>query len=126
MRTLSVLTLTILFLSAHVSSAHGECYGEAAAAYGCGVPAGQTKSTVTRSASGLERFGSNEGPVLPDTGNSNNSSSDVITPEERHQMMRRIVLGRGTSSRSAAALNSAVNSAARPLRPIGSMPARTR
>jgi hypothetical protein len=126
MKTASVFALTILFVSAHVSRAHGECYGEAAAAYGCGAPAGQAKNTVTRSASGLERFGSTEGQVLPDTGNSNNDSSDVISPEERYQMMRRIVLGRGTSSQSTAALNRAVSSASRPLRASGSMPARTR
>lgn len=75
------------------SSAHAECYGDAAAMYGC-APA---QSSVPRSGTGnLERFGASEAPVLPDTryrDPQGGTTGDVITPEERRRMLRGIVLG---------------------------------
>jgi hypothetical protein len=131
MRALSIfagVALSFIAYGGQLSLAHGECYGDAAAAYGCGVPAKPAQNRPSRGNPSLEQFGTTDGPVLPDTGfyDQSSNSTDVITAEERYRMMRNIVLGRGGSSRSRRAQISAVESAARPLRRSGSMPARTR
>lgn len=129
MRTLALLPiLTTFILVWHTAPAHGECYGDAAAAYGCGVPAAESAAGSNRNTASLEEFGSTGGPILPDTGSHNRQGGpvDYLTPEERTRMMRNIVLGRGGAMRSKSAQLNAVNSAARPLRRSGSMPARIR
>lgn len=128
MKTFSIIAIALISISLNISLAYGECYGDAAAAYGCGVPANPGSARPGKPSARLEAFGTTDGPVLPDTGyyNHNQGSIDVITPEERHRMMRNIVLGRGGSNRSKSAQMRAVNSAAQPLRRSGSMPARTR
>ncbi|MFN4894367.1 MAG: hypothetical protein ACK5GN_12515 [Pseudomonadota bacterium] len=137
MKAFSIIILAALFSGVHASNALCECYGEAAAAYGCGAPVNGAPSNgapskVGRPVPSLERFGSDDGPVLPDTGHyyhgqgQNGGASDVITDEERQRMLRDIVLGRGGSARSNGALANAVDSAARPVRRSGAMPARTR
>lgn len=128
MKALSIIALAIICISSNLSSAHAECYGEAAAAYGCGVPANPASVRPGRPSASLEVFGSTDEPVLPDTGyhDQNQSSTDVLTPEERHRMMRNIVLGRVSSSASRSAQTRAVNSAAQPLRRSGSLPSNIR
>jgi len=128
MRFFTVAALFFIAISANVTVAHGECYGEAAAAYGCGVPVNGGSARPGRASPSLEEFGSKEGPVLPDTGyyNQDQDPNDVVTPEERHRMMRGIVLGRDSMSRSKSAQMRAVNSASQPLRRSGSLPARIR
>lgn len=128
MRIFFLLTLSVLTVGVHVSSAQAECYGDAADAYGCGVPVQRPAGKSSRNGPSLERFGSDSGPVLPDTGYSNQGqgSTDVITAEERHRMMRGIVLGRGGPTRSRSVHMQAVNSAGRPVRRSGAMPVRTR
>jgi hypothetical protein len=127
MRIFSLLALSVITVGVHISSAQAECYGDAADAYGCGVPAQRPTGKSPRNAPSLERFGSDNDPVLPDTGYyQNQNATDVITPEERHRMMRGIVLGRGGSTRSRSVLTQAINSAGRPVRRSGAMPARTR
>ena len=131
MRVFPLITAFALTCAVHsfqITPAHGECYGDAAAAYGCGVPAREAPNTSGRARPSLEQFGNTERPVLPDLGyyDQPSSSTDVITPEERHRMMRNIVLGKGGVYRSRRAHNSAIESAARPIRRSGSMPVRTR
>jgi hypothetical protein len=127
-RTLLGLALALLTQSALANLASAECYGDAAEAYGCGAPAPVSAKRSSRPASALESFGSSDEPVLPDLryGTNGSDSDDVISPEERRQMMRSIVLGRGGNTASQAAHQQAVNSAARPLRRAQAMPARTR
>lgn len=128
MRIFSLLALSVLNFGMLISVVQAECYGDAADAYGCGVQVQRPVGKSTKRGPSLEKFGSDEGPVLPDVGyyNQGQSSSDVITPEERHRMMRGIVLGRAAPTRSRSAQMQAVNSAARPVRRSGSMPVRTR
>ena len=122
-----ILSLAVVVGSTLSSSAYAECYGDAAEAYGCGAQGTSGPKRAARPPSSLESFGSNDGPVLPNLGvNQNSDSDDVITPDERRQMMRSIVLGRTGSSASQADHQRAVNSSARPLRRAGSMPVRTR
>ncbi len=128
MRIFSLLALSVITIGMRISSVEAECYGDAADAYGCGVPAQRTVGKHPKRGPSLEKFGSDEAPVLPDVGyyNQGQSASDVITPEERHRMMRGIVLGRSIPTRSRTAQMQAVNSAARPIRRSGAMPVRTR
>ena len=128
MKIFAAIVLVLCTTSANVSTARAECYGEAATAYGCGVPANTGVNMAGRSAPSLEAFGSTEAPVLPDTGyyNQPQGSTDVITPEEQHRMMRNIVLGKGGSNPARSAQMRAVNSAAQPIRRSGSFPARIR
>jgi hypothetical protein len=128
MRTICLVILSGIFIGLNGSLAQAECYGDAAEAYGCGVPSQRSSGKSSRNSPSLERFGSDEAPVLPDTGynNQGQSTSDVITPEERYKMLRGIVLGRGGATRSRTIQMQAVNSAGRPLRRSGSLPARTR
>jgi hypothetical protein len=122
-----ILSLAVILGSTLVSSAYAECYGDAAEAYGCGTQGATGPKKASRPPASLESFGSNDGPVLPNLGyNQDSESDDVITPEERRQMMRSIVLGRTGSSTSQADHQRAINSSARPLRRSGSMPVRTR
>lgn len=119
----------LLFISTDANLAQAECYGDAAEAYGCGAPAVQGAGRASRPSPSLERFGSTDGPVLPDLGYSqhNSDSDDIITYEERRKMMKSIILGRGgRSTASQQAHQQAINSSGRPLRRAQAMPSRTR
>lgn len=122
----TALILSVVTSGVLVNSVQAECYGDAIAAYGCNVPKNTARAAAP--AAKLEMFGSSAAPVLPDLGyhNQNQNPNDVITAEERHRMMRNIVLGKRNATRSQSIQLNAVNSASRPLRRSGSMPARTR
>jgi|GEM_PF-3061930 len=124
---LLILSLVAVLGTSISSSASAECYGDAAEAYGCGAQGTAGAKRSNRPAASLESFGIDDGPVLPNLGyNQNSDSDDVISSEERRRMMRSIVLGRTGSTASQSAQQSAINSAARPLRRARAMPARTR
>ena len=118
MRPVLMLTLAVVGLSS--TAVQAECYGDAAAMYGCGA---STKASRAMPRSGnLEHFGDSRAPVLPDLASSNDlaTSSDVITPQERRRMLRSIVIGnrRTLSDRS---YIQAINQSGRPLRRSGAV-----
>jgi hypothetical protein len=116
----AIAAASAISLSAYIMPAAAECYGDAAAMYGCGAkPAAQAPSRVGT----LERFGGNDAPVLPDVGYQNQSgtASDVITAQESRKMLRSIVLGRSGSRYSQRTHIRAMNSSAQPLRRAGAV-----
>jgi hypothetical protein len=116
-----LLALSLSVLSTTISSALAECYGDAAAMYGCAPT--QSGQAVSRSSGNLERFGASEGAVIPDTryrDPQGGTTSDVITPQERQRMLRSIVLGsRGTYSQRSHI--QAITAASRPIRRSGTV-----
>jgi len=119
---MKALVWSLLFTSLTVGAlaplrAHAECYGDAAAMYGCGV---QGSAPSKRAEGTLEHFGDSRAPVLPDVAYNQGSSisDDVITPQDRRRMLRSIVLG-GRRSYSQRSHLQAINNAGRPLRRSG-------
>jgi hypothetical protein len=109
-------------LATIASSAHAECYGDAAAMYGC-APAQGAQVAPRAGAGNLERFGASEAPVLPDTryrDPQGGTTSDVITPEERRRMLRGIVLGNRRTYSQGSHIQ-AVNASGRPVRRSGTV-----
>jgi hypothetical protein len=112
--------LMLLALSSSLTEASAECYGDAAAMYGCGA---KQPAPATSRGGTLERFGDNDAPVLPDVGyrNQAGTASDVITPQESRKMLRGIVLGRNGARYSQRNQIRAMNSSAQPLRRAGAV-----
>jgi hypothetical protein len=93
------LIISLSCLIAVTSTAHAECYGDAADQYGCGNPS----AIQGRSEGTLERFGgSSDAPIIIDNGSYGRApnSYDIFSPEEERRMYRRAVLGAGTGSMS--------------------------
>lgn len=109
MRALFVVTVAALALG-FSGSAQAQCFGETAAAYGCGVSVAQEGS--------LTSFGAPGQAILPRYAQQKGSPFDgLFTPRENRDMLRNIVVGNLSGSRSAsAAFNRAVNANARPVR----------
>lgn len=109
MRSIFVATVAALALS-FSGSAQAQCFGETAAAYGCGVSAPQEGS--------LASFGTSGQAILPRYAQQNGSPFDgLFSPREQKAMLRNIVVGNLSGSRSAsAAFNRAVNANSRALR----------
>lgn len=102
--------------------ANAECYGDAAAMYGCGV----TPKHQTRGGS-LEQFGGRKNQVLPYTGYySSNSTDDYISVEESRRMMRDIILQRNQrNNTSRAAFQAAIGNTGRSIRRSGGSTSRS-
>jgi hypothetical protein len=112
---------TSLSISAGVPvSAYAQCYGDAAAMYGCGV---QGASQAKRPEGNLEYFGESRAPVLPDVAyNQGNSVSDeVVTNQDRRRILRSIVLGGGRRPYSQRSHVQAINNSGRALRRTGAV-----
>lgn len=109
MRSLFVATVAAFALGLS-GSAQAQCFGETAAAYGCGVAAPQEGS--------LTSFGAPGQAILPRYAQQNGSPFDgLFSPREHREMLRNIVIGNLSGSRSAsAAFNRAVNANSRALR----------
>ena len=93
------------------SNAQAQCFGETAAAYGCGVSAPQEGS--------LSSFGSQQGnAVVPRYAQQQGSPFDgLFSAREHRQMLRNIVIGNLSGAQAASsAFNRAINSNARALR----------
>lgn len=116
----ATFTASLLIASGIPLCAQAECYGDAAAMYGCAPQAGA--SGASREGS-LEAFGDARAPVLPDVRGSANSSSidDVVTPMDRRRILRSVVLGSGRRQFSQRSHYQAINNAGRPLRVSGSV-----
>lgn len=114
MRTVAAILITLVTMTIS-APASAQCYGDAAEMYGCG-------NQESANSGQLVRFGGGSEVILPDTGYAQRaekiSTDDLFTPQEQKNMLKAIVRGR-TSGQSQAALNRAVNSAARPVRRIG-------
>jgi hypothetical protein len=121
MRPLLICAMSAGFVLAAtcITSAHAECYGDAASMYGCGATTSASKPA--RRSGNLEHFGDASAPVLPDVASSQAGADDVITSQERRRMLRSIVLGSGRRSWSERSFMQAVNSSGRPLRRSGSV-----
>jgi hypothetical protein len=102
------------------SHAYAECYGDAAAMYGCGVQGG---APAKRAEGTLEYFGDSRAPVLPDVAyNQGTSISDeVVTNQDRRRMLRSIILGGGRRPYSQRSHFQAINNSGRPLRRSGAV-----
>jgi hypothetical protein len=100
--------------------AHAECYGDAAAMYGCGA---QGASQPKRAEGTLEHFGDSRAPVLPDVAYNQGSSvsDEVVTPQDRRRILRSVVLGGGRRPYSNRSHIQAINNSGRSLRTIGSV-----
>jgi hypothetical protein len=112
MRTLlSALCLSIVF----ASPVFAECYGDAAEAFGCGVPRSNDSS--------LESFGDSRDEVLPDYyGNARPiSASDLFSHQEMVSFYRRIYRGR-TNNWSEATFRNSMNRQSGPLRRFTNTP----
>lgn len=93
LQRLAILVTSIGFsLLLPASDVFAECYGDAAAMYGCGR---QVVGPRHRGGS-LQRFGGRDKPILPNLGFHNTTTNDVITPRERRDMLRNIILQRGS------------------------------
>ena len=109
MRTvLGALCLSFVF----ASSAMAQCYGDAAAAFGCGVPAAKEDT--------LESFGDSRNEVAPDYyGNSRYiTANDLFSHQETINQYKRIYLGRGNRWSEQAFRNS-LDRSAQPIRTWG-------
>jgi hypothetical protein len=126
-KVILTLTLAIALILPPLSSASAQCYGDAAESYGCAVEVGAgSNSASSRSATiraprgpaSLEAFGS-QAPVLPDTRFMRQSERRIeyVSPEERYEMMRNIVLGRNTTSYNQGLHASAINGGSQTWRP---------
>jgi hypothetical protein len=102
------------------SHAYAECYGDAAAMYGCGVQGG---SSAKRAEGTLEYFGDSRAPVLPDVAYNQGSSisDEVITNQDRRRMLRSIILGGSRRPYSQRSHIQAINNSGRPLRRSGAV-----
>jgi hypothetical protein len=111
-----------LLLTAAVTplAANAECYGDAAAMYGCGS---QGRAPSASREGTLESFGDARAPVLPDVRSSGESSAidDVVTPMDRRRILRSVVLGSGRRPYSQRSHVQAINNSSRPLRLSGSV-----
>jgi hypothetical protein len=117
-----LLAVSFSLLATTASSARAECYGDAAAMYGC-APAQGAQVAPRSGAGNLERFGASEAPVLPDTryrDPQSGTSSDVITPDERRRMLRGIVLGNRRTYSQGSHLQ-AINASGRAVRRSGTV-----
>ena len=117
-----LLAVSFGVVAATISSASAECYGDAAAMYGC-APAQGAQAAPRSGAGNLERFGASEAPVLPDTryrDPQGGTTSDVITPEERRRMLRGIVLG-NRRTYSQGSYMQAIQASGRPVRRSGTV-----
>lgn len=117
-----LLALSFGLLATTASSARAECYGDAAAMYGC-APVQGAQAAPRSGAGNLERFGASEAPVLPDTryrDPQGGTASDVITAEERRRMLRGIVLGNRRTYSQGSHIQ-AVNASGRPVRRSGTV-----
>lgn len=119
--------LTLLFFSAGLICFHprydlkAECYGDAAAMYGCGV----TPQHQTRGGS-LQEFGVGKKPVLPYISYQGNYNDDFITVEESRRMMKSIILnGNRANDTSQAAFRAAIGNTGRSIRRSGGSTSRT-
>ena len=112
----TVAALTTAILVSLSSTAHAECFGEAAEAYGCGISAPREGT--------LQEFGSSSKPVVPYYGpQSNNPFDGLFSRQEQRHMLRGIVLSNLARARFAnQAFNRAVNSNAQPIRRQGNEP----
>ena len=112
-----IIVSLICISSTFLTSAHAECYGDGAHAFGC-----DSQSAPVRSSSGeLTSFGGDQVVIIPNTNapESVDSNGDLFSPYERRNMMRSIVLGRGQNSFSQAAMIRSMNAASRPIRAFG-------
>ena len=121
---MKALIWSVLFSSLTIGAvvpvqAHAECYGDAAAMYGCGA---QGKAGGKRAEGTLEYFGDSRAPVLPDVAYNQGSSisDEVVTPMDRRRILRSVVLGnrRSLSERSHMQM---LNSSGRPVRRSGAV-----
>jgi hypothetical protein len=105
---LGALCLSFVF----ASSAMAQCYGDAAAAFGCGVSAPNEDT--------LESFGDSRNEVAPDYyGNSRQlTASDLFSHQETMNHYKRIYMGR-SNQWSEQALRNSVNRSAQPIRTWG-------
>lgn len=127
MKSIMPPLIALALILSPLSIASAQCYGEAAESYGCGVaPGSAANSAPSRSATiraprgpaSLEAFG-NQAPVLPDTRfmRQRDRRVDYVSPEERYEMMRNIVLGRNTTSYNQGLHASAINGGGQTWRP---------
>lgn len=112
---------TALIATASLSTqAHAECYGDAAAMYGCGAAGGSSAKSTEGS---LEYFGDSRAPVLPNVAydQPESLSDQVVTNQDRRRMLRSIILGSNRRPYSQRTYIQALNNSGRPLRRSGSV-----
>jgi hypothetical protein len=130
MKRLNIFLATALLINPLTPffEAYAQCYGDAAEAYGCGAPSSaDSKQMPSRSSAlsaqrppaALEAFGNTQAPVLPDTRfmRRNDRQQDYVSPEERFEMMRNIVLGRTGNMYNQGLHTSAINGGGQTWRP---------
>jgi hypothetical protein len=112
--------LAALCISFVPTQARAECYGDAAAMYGCGAAGGSSGKGREGS---LEYFGDSRAPVLPNVAydQAESISDQVVTNQDRRRMLRSIVLGSGRRPYSQRTHIQALNNSGRPLRRSGSI-----
>ena len=109
----TLLSIVAVISIGFAVSAHAECFGEAASAYGCGLAAPQQNR--------LQNFGSSGNEVAPYYGPQNRSPYDgLFTHKEQRAMLRSIVLGhRNRTGQANTAFSRAMNYNARAIRRVG-------
>ncbi len=112
MRTiLAAVCLTLCI----TSTASAQCYGEAAAAFGCGISRGQEDT--------LESFGDSRNEVRPDYGYSRPiTAEDLFTTQQTIGFYRRIYTGWRNNRWSEQAFRDSMNFGSRPIRAYGNLP----
>lgn len=112
MRTILAAIFVTLSFS---STSFAQCYGEAAAAFGCGVSRGQEDT--------LESFGDSRNQVVPDYGYSRQiSASDLFTTQQTIGFYRRLYTGWRNNRWSEQAFRDSMNFGSRPIRAYGNLP----
>lgn len=97
------------------STSFAQCYGDAAAAFGCGIPRGQEDT--------LESFGDSRNEVRPDYGYSQQiSASQLFSTQETVGFYRRLYTGWRNNRWSEQAFRDSMNFGARPIRSYGNVP----
>lgn len=108
--TIALLLTSFSVTLGTAASAHAQCYGESAQAFGCGVDAG--------SSGDLQRFGASDtNAILPDYGAEDGFSPDALfSDQERKKMYRKLIVKPSSSSGADSALQRSMNASSRPLR----------
>jgi hypothetical protein len=108
---LAALCTTLCF----ASTSFAQCYGDAAAAFGCGVSRGQEDT--------LESFGDSRNQVIPDYGYSRPiSAADIFSTQETVGFYRRIYTGWRNNRWSEQAFRNSMNAGSQPIRAFGNIP----
>ena len=123
LQRLAILLTSIGFsLLVSASDVFAECYGDAAAMYGCGR---QVVGPRHRGGS-LQRFGGRDKPILPYLKSNRTTTEDVITPRERRDMLRNIILQRGSRNQiTNRAYRASVQNTGRSIRRSGGVTSRS-